>query len=979
MNNKYINIIVHSYYTFLKSTLSIDDIIQFAIDQNLEYASLVDINVLYGAMEFYKKCNQSNIKPIIGLQIKYKNSDLVLIAKNYDGYKKLITISSLVMTTGLDDLNNYIDNNLYLINLNGDYIWNSDNFFTVKPMQNNSIAAKEIFYSDDDSYKISLILDAIKNEKKLDCQNPFIKKLENKMLLPNEFETEFDSNAINNLIKMINNINIVFPKFYDINIIEYKNNFNLSSKDYLTQITHNNLQKYLLNNSTLDKNIYEKRLNFELDVINNKKFEDYFLVVQDFINYAKTNNIMTGPGRGSAAGSLVSFLLGITKIDPIKYNLLFERFLNIERTNMPDIDTDIMDNKREIIIDYIFDKYGNDHTAHIITFSKIKAKQAIRDVGRVFNIDLNIINKICKNIKADFEENIIDAILNEKQWNKYSKNIAVLKDEFLENKFLFEYSQKIIGFPRQAGMHAAGIILSKDKITNRVPIQNTINDKIMTLFSMDYLEELGLIKIDILGLRNLTIISQILKLIHALHNKNIDLLSIPINDKRVFKLFQEGNTNGIFQFESYGMKNTLKNIKPETIEELSIVSAIYRPGANEQIEQYIRNKNGEWKNIHFNNELIQQILANTYGVIIYQEQIINLVQIIANFNKFKADTFRKAISKKKEDVILKAKSEFIDGAINNGFSNKEAENWFNIIAKFSNYGFNHSHSLSYAFISYWIAYLKTYYPIETFSILLSNSEMDNIKIQSYFEEAKKMKIEIKGPDINLSSLSFVLFKNAIYFSLTSIEGIGLENAKKIISVRNNQINKKFIDAIKAIAILTLNGISKNVINNLIKVGCFDSLNSNREFLLKNLEILTDKKKIIMDNNQNFIFDLNLEDIDDNKNDYAKYELELLGISISPNKTQILFNTYLKKYNLTHINEIIQDGEYNIICQIQSIYNRTSKQNKNYSEIKLIENNQEFYVTTNLDFSLEKFSYYILSIKYNKLKNKYYLNKIIQEV
>ena len=250
MNNKYINIIVHSYYTFLKSTLSIDDIIQFAIDQNLEYASLVDINVLYGAMEFYKKCNQSNIKPIIGLQIKYKNSDLVLIAKNYDGYKKLITISSLVMTTGLDDLNNYIDNNLYLINLNGDYIWNSDNFFTVKPMQNNSIAAKEIFYSDHDSYKISLILDAIKNEKKLDCQNPFIKKLENKMLLPNEFETEFDSNAINNLIKMINNINIVFPKFYDINIIEYKNNFNLSSKDYLTQITHNNLQKYLLNNST---------------------------------------------------------------------------------------------------------------------------------------------------------------------------------------------------------------------------------------------------------------------------------------------------------------------------------------------------------------------------------------------------------------------------------------------------------------------------------------------------------------------------------------------------------------------------------------------------------------------------------------------------------------------------------------------------------------------------------------------------------
>ena len=980
MNNKLVNIIVHSYYTFLQSSLSINEIVDFAVSNNLKYASLVDINVMYGAIEFYKQCLQNQIKPIIGIQIKYQNSDLVLIAKNYHGYKKLMQISSIVMTSSLNELEPLISDDLYLIILNGDFNLNSENVFTVASNQSNSIAAREVFYFNYDGYKTSLILEAIKNDETLDCQNPFVENLTNKFLTPDEFDNEFDSNAIANLEKLVSNIDIVLPDNNEISIIKYENNLNLTSKDYLIKITNENLEKYLLANSELDKQVYRQRLNFELEVINNKKFEDYFLVVQDFINFAKNNHIMTGPGRGSAAGSLVAFVLGITKIDPIKYNLLFERFLNIERVNMPDIDTDVMDTKREEIIDYIFEKYGKNHTAHIITFSKIKAKQAIRDIGRVFNVDLNIINKICKNIKPEFEDNIIDAIVNENKWKKFSKNITVLKEEFLQNKFLFEYSQKIIGFPRQSGMHAAGIILSNDEITTRVPVQSTINNKIMTQFSMDYLEELGLIKIDILGLRNLTIISQIIKLIEGLHHKTINLLELPIDDKNVFKLFQEGNTNGIFQFESPGMKNTLKAIHPQTIEELSIVSAIYRPGANEQIDQYIKNKNNKYQSDNFSNLEIQNVLEQTHGIIIYQEQIINLVQIIANFSKFKADSFRKAISKKKEDLILKEKSEFIVGATKNGFSIEQAHHWFDTIAKFAGYGFNHSHSLSYAFISYWIAYLKTYYPRETFSILLSNSEIDNVKIQNYFEEAKKSKIDIKGPDINLSSLSFVLFKNAIYFSFTSIAGIGLENAKKIISIRKAQPDGKFHDVIKAIAILVLNGISKSVISNLIKVGVFDNLNNNREFLLSNIDILTDKKKIIMDSKQNFVFDLDLKEVsNDKKANYAKYELELLGINISPTELAILFNSYYKEYQLVHLDEINQDGVYKIICQIQSIYRKTSQSNHKYFEIKLIENNNEFYLTTSNDINLQKFSYYILEIKYNKFKNKFYLNAIIKEV
>ncbi|MBR2858129.1 DNA polymerase III subunit alpha, partial [bacterium] len=311
------------------------------------------------------------------------------------------------------ELEPLISDDLYLIILNGDFNLNSENVFTVASNQSNSIAAREVFYFNYDGYKTSLILEAIKNDETLDCQNPFVENLTNKFLTPDEFANEFDSNAIANLEKLVSNIDIVLPDNNEISIIKYENNLNLTSKDYLIKITNENLEKYLLANSELDKQVYRQRLNFELEVINNKKFEDYFLVVQDFINFAKNNHIMTGPGRGSAAGSLVAFVLGITKIDPIKYNLLFERFLNIERVNMPDIDTDVMDTKREEIIDYIFEKYGKNHTAHIITFSKIKAKQAIRDIGRVFNVDLNIINKICKNIKPEFEDNIIDAIVNE--------------------------------------------------------------------------------------------------------------------------------------------------------------------------------------------------------------------------------------------------------------------------------------------------------------------------------------------------------------------------------------------------------------------------------------------------------------------------------------------------------------------------------------------------------------------------------------
>lgn len=973
LKNNIINLNVHSYYSLLSSTLSIDKIINFAISNNQEYVCLIDKNVMYGAIEFYKKSIANNLKPVIGVQFDFSDSSFVAIAKNNDGYQFLLKLSSKIMQNQLinfDELNN---TNIFLIRVNGEYNCDFPNFYINDGDSYNSIACHEVFYYDENDYIIYNVLNAIKNDEKLTKYNINETNNKNCFWMSNQIQNTYSTNAIQNLQKILMQIDWKMELPRKPNILKFTNNFNLTSKEYLYQLCYSNLDKYInSHNLEFQRNVYFDRLEYELDIIDSKGFNDYFLIVFDFINWSKNNDIIIGPGRGSAAGSLVSFCLNITEIDPIKYNLLFERFLNYERTSMPDIDTDIMDIKRDEVVNYLYNKYGNDHVCNIVTFSHIKAKQAIRDVARVFEIDLKIVDKISKNISSNYDEDILTMVENNK----------ILHEEYLQNNYLFEIANRIINIPRQISVHAAGIVLSNSKLTDIVPLQTTSDNKVVTQYSMEYLEELGLIKMDLLGLKNLTVIYYVLKLIEHIHKIKINLLDIDLNDQNIFEMFTNAQTDGIFQFESPGMKRILKRMKPTSVEDLSLVSAMFRPGALGNIDLFFSRKLKNEQPEYVNQD-IANILSPTYGAFIYQEQIIEVVKTMAMFSGSKSDNFRRAISKKKEDVINDLKNDFINGSIQNHYTMQQANEMFEYIKEFGNYGFNHSHSISYAMLSYWIAYLKYHYPIETISILMTYGDNSKEKLIGYVYEARKFNIQVRGPSINDSTLSFIIYKNDIIFSLISINGLGIESAKKIISIRENMPNKKFPNALVAIAILSNSGISKRNIENLIKVGAFDNLLLKRNFLLKNVDKLCDKKLNIIDDNYNFIFDLNLDNnIKENYDDYSIYEKEILGISFYKSKYENIWDENQKKYNLISLENLKNIKQFNALVQIKHVYQNISKNDRNFLKIIALDNEKEYelYCFENINSiynDLVGCKYAIIDIKKNK--EILVVNSVLQKI
>ncbi|GHU50070.1 hypothetical protein FACS189459_3250 [Bacilli bacterium] len=504
------------------------------------------------------------------------------------------------------------------------------------------------------------------------------------MLLDEEAAILFSKSQLDNLTEMLKSINIVFPEKYKNNFVKYKKNSDPNKIIY--ELCLNNANEIFNNKVPVE---YKDRIDYEISIISQMGFSDYFLVVQDYVNYAKNNNISVGPGRGSAVGSLVSYLLKITEVDPIKHGLIFERFLNPDRIGMPDIDIDFEDAKRNMVTKYLYDKYGSEHIAHIITFQKMKAKMAIRDVGRVLEMPLIIINSIVKYFGFDNENDIVKAINDSKELKEFNNKYPLL----------FELSNRILNFPRQVGIHASGVIVSDEPLTNIIPIQTSSDIIYSTQCSMDYLEEMGLIKLDILGLSNLSSISQMIELIHKNYQKNINCLDIPLDDSLIFKKLSNGDTSGIFQLESPGMTNLIIRIKPTSIEDISICSALFRPGPQKNIPTYLFNKQNP-NDIVYINDVFKKILSSTYGIIIYQEQVIEIIKEICNFSTAQSDTFRKIISKKQIEKMNKIKDEFISAAINNKYTLDQANEIFNYMYEFANYGFNHAHSIAYSYISY---------------------------------------------------------------------------------------------------------------------------------------------------------------------------------------------------------------------------------------------------------------------------------------
>lgn len=574
----------------------------------------------------------------------------------------------------------------------------------------------------------------------------------------------------------------------------------------------------------------EERFNFEIKTINEMGFSGYFLVVQDFINAAKKRNIPVGPGRGSAAGSLVAYALGITNINPLDYNLLFERFLNPARRSMPDIDVDFADDQRGDVIDYVREKYGNECVSQIITFNRLSSKAVIRDVARVLKIPIPTVNKITKYIPSKFGKVYsIDQALTEVPELKWVKES---KETDIQN--LIKYAKVLEGMNRNASKHAAGVVITPDDVSNYVPLANAVSQQdIVTQFTMKDIENAGLLKMDFLGLRTLTIIRDAIEMIKKNHNVEIDIDNVPLDDEKTYQLFAKGQTTGVFQFESGPMREYLKQLHPTSLNDLAAMNALYRPGPMEFIDDFIDRKFGR-KDVKYAHPILEPILKETYGIIVYQEQVIQIANKVGGMSLADADLLRRAMGKKDLNVMEAQKVIFVEGAIKNGVDKKAALEIFETIFKFANYGFNKSHAVAYSFVAYQTAYLKAHFPAEFLAANLKNEFENTDKVTKFLEDCRKLKIEVLPPDVNNPSLYFEAEDGKIKFGMSAIKNVGVPAVKEIMRAKED-LGRDFKSIFDFCANVDTRIVNKRAIEGLVLAGAFHSFEKDRAKLFDNVE------------------------------------------------------------------------------------------------------------------------------------------------
>ena len=876
----YISLYNKSSYTLLSSLLKINDIINFAIKNNMQSIALTDIN-MFGTMEFIKKCQKNNLKPVIGLELQLEEFNIILYAKDYIGYQTLIKLSTIQNERKIikDDLKKYnkaviaiidfkymekyqelkeIYNELYL------------GYSNKKEEQEARIITKDIVF-----FRESLYL-----EKQDEETLPYLYLIRDGKTISDDIEYETSNHELHisnilalssndgliNSMKIADNCNLEFPKAENLLPIYECDN----PKKYLFELCKVGLTKRL--NGAIPNN-YKERLIYELKVINEMGFPNYFLVVYDFIKFAKKNKILVGPGRGSAAGSLVAYSLGITDIDPLKYDLLFERFLNPERKTMPDIDTDFPDNKRDLVIEYVQKKYGEKRVSGIITFGTMAAKQVLRDVSRVLNIPLYKVDGLCK---------FIPAMSKEKLTNIYKNNPSfkarIDSDTILSN--MFNIAIKLEGFPRHTSSHAAGIIMSRVDLDEVIPLVKADN-MYLTSYSMEYLEELGLLKMDFLVLKNLTLIDNIITDIKEIHGIDIDFTKIPLDDKETLQMFETANTCGIFQFESVGMRNFLRKLNPNTFEDIFAAIALYRPGAAVNIDSYIRRKKGEEK-VEYLDPSLKEITKNTYGILVYQEQIMQLANIYANYSLGEADILRRAMSKKKVDLLKAEEDKFIKKSMENNHPYNQAKKLFDLVLNFAGYGFNKSHSVVYSIIAYKMAYLKCHYKTIFFANLLSNVIGSESKTSEYIIEAKANKIDVEKPTISNSESRYVVKDNKIIYPISNIKSIGVVVSEQI---DNAKKDGPFQDIYDCFSRLYISGVGKKTLEVLINADVFKEFNYNRATLIYNLDSLFNYAELTKDIDPSLVMKPEIEIQKEYSNAYLlEKEKEVFGFYLSSHPT-----------------------------------------------------------------------------------------------
>lgn len=991
---KFVHLHTHSHFSLLDGLSKIEQIIERAKEYKMNSLALTDHGNLYGAIEFYKKAKEAGIKPILGVEtylapngmlnkrpkIDELRYHLVLLAKNKEGWKNIIKLVTAANLEGFyykpridkELLSKYKNGiiclsgcrsgeiaNLILKNKEEEAekaaLWYKENFgedFYLEIQPHNSealnqkiadlgkklnikiVATKDSHYLNlEDKKEHEILLSIQTNAKLAEEERMSLKKFNLHFCSPEEMYKEMRGfeYALEETEKVAEKCNLeielnktLLPKFPVEN--------GMDSFEYLKKLVE---EKVKLKYKDITEEI-KNRIEYELEIIKKTGFSDYFLIVQDYVNFAKEHGIVVGPGRGSAAGSIISYILGITAIDPLKYGLLFERFLNPERVQSPDIDVDFTDERRDEVFAYIREKYGNNSVAQIITFGMMMAKAAVRDVTRALGYPYSFGDKIAKLVPAN--QTLQQSI----------ENIKELKDLYKNNedaKKILDSAIKLEGTARHASVHACGIVIAPKDITEFIPLQRAPQEKNSTItqFEMHSVEDLGLLKMDLLGLKNLTIIEETLRNIKEIRNIDIDIEKLPLDDKKTFELLQAGNTTGVFQLESSGMKKYLKELKPTELEDIIVMISLYRPGPMDLIPSYIKRKLGKEK-INYIHPKLEPILKNTYGIGIYQEQMMMIARNLAGFTLAEADTLRKAIGKKIKKLLDVQKEKLIAGMIKNGIDKKIAEEIWEMFPPFARYGFNRSHAASYAMISYQTAYLKANYPIEFTAALLNISGTDIERINFLINEAKKMNIKIAPPDINLSSKKFTididkdsgLPNGTIRFGLLAIKNIGENIADKIIEERT--IHGPYEDISDFLSRIHDKDLNKKSLESLIKVGAFDSLNIDRGTLITNIDkLLTFNQlaKKTLYSNQNSLFagekkfgKLNLKkskDIDEKT--ITGWEKELLGLYLTSHPV----NEYAKKIknngNIKNINYVLnmpKNGQKSPKILLMGVISKTQK-------------------------------------------------------
>ena len=956
---------VTSGYSLLKSTIDLYKYVMTAKSLGYQKLALTDEGVLHGAIEFYNLCRSQTIEPIIGCVFQYKQwrnaevlSSMIVYAKDEIGYQILIELSTLyqkskvvtrVMEQKMKEGSKHLkfvfpqENSEWALECsNGEVAFQrwlfeaEERYFStiylgIESNQPLSIALEQLeewgqdfsmkllpfvktFYlkaEDDFSYRV---LKAIGDGETLSTTQAEVSGqyyLQDEKALTKQWTALLEGKLVRQLTEFVDSLKWELPK-HKLLLPKFQTPDGKTSQEYLVEICEQSLEEKDLMNDH-----YHARLKYELSIIHQMGFDDYFLIVWDIMKYAHEAGIQTGPGRGSAAGSLVSYLLNITKVDPIEYQLLFERFLNPERYTMPDIDLDFPDNRREDILEYVRRKYGDNHVAQIATFGTFGSKQALRDVCRVLGLTTvqagewskAVPNQLGVSLKSAYEQ---------------SKNLQALVSKSPKNQLIFETACRIEGLPRHLSTHAAGVVLYDKPLTEVIPLMDKEQQLPITQYTMKYVEQIGLLKMDFLGLTNLSILHDSIELTKKIYQQDISLNEIPLDDEKTLELFQEADTNGIFQFESDGIRRVLKKLKPTNLEDIAAVNALYRPGPMEQIDTFIKRKHGQ-EVVKYPHPILESILQSTYGVMVYQEQVMQVTSQMAGFTLGQADILRRAIGKKDGKVIETEKAHFIEGAIEKGIDVATASEVYHYIERFANYGFNRSHAFAYSLLAYQLAYFKTHYPRAFYTAILRYVGDRSPKLQTYFIEAKQRGIVIKNPSINTSLEDYDATVDGIFIGLNAIKGLRRDFIQEILTQRKQ--HGPFIDFMDFAFRIGKRYCKKEVLEALIDAGAFDELGKNRATLRTTIDAVIESVKF---HGSNLALELNeemypkyFEEEDSNIIERIEREIAVLGFPVSAFPTDP-YEILYKEQKANRISSIYESKFVSVLGLLKNIRKTRTK-------------------------------------------------------